>query len=206
MKPKQTFLAAWAALLAVALTTVGCNKEILHLPSTEEKTPKLIGSTASPYGLEPLEVLGYGVVVGLQGTGGNVPQGPARSAALAMLTQQKMEKPTEFLASKDAAVVLVTCKVAPGARPGDFFDAEIRCLDEDRQTTSLRGGFLLLSSLKDVADISQLSEKGREGGPNYRTGMEWVVANGPVMVADSKDNEHRKGRIVAGGRLKKERP
>ena len=67
--------------------------------------------------------------------------------------------PTEFLASKDAAVVLVTCKVAAGARPGDFYDVEVRCLDEDRQTTSLRGGFLMLSSLKDVADISQLSEQ-----------------------------------------------
>jgi len=206
MKPKQTFLAACAAMMAVTLTTVGCNKEILHLPSTEEKTPKLIGSTASPYGLEALEVMGYGVIVGLQGTGGNVPQGAARSAALGMLTQQKMDKPTEFLASKDAAVVLVTCKIAAGARPGDHFDVDIRCLDEDRQTTSLRGGFLLLSSLKDVADISQLSEKGRDGGPNYRTGLEWVIANGPVMVTDSKESEHRKGRIVAGGRLKKERP
>lgn len=206
MKPKQTFLGACAALMAVTLTTVGCNKEILHLPSSEEKTPKLIGSTASPYGLEPFEVMGYGVVGGLQGTGGNVPQGAARSAALGMLTQQKIEKPAEFLASKESAVVLVTCKIAAGGRPGDHFDVEIRCLDEDRQTTSLRGGFLLLSSLKEVADISQLSEKGRDGGPNYRTGLEWVIANGPVMVTDSKENEHRKGRIVAGGRLKKERP
>jgi len=57
-----------------------------------------------------------------------------------------------------------------------------------------------------VADISQLSEKGRDGGPNYRTGVEWVVANGPLMVATSKDNEVRQGRIVAGGKLKKERP
>ena len=182
MKTRRTFLAACIAMMPVSLTLVGCNKEILHLTSTEEKTPRLIGSTASPYGLEPLEVLGYGVVVGLQGTGGNVPQGAARSAALAMLTQQKMDKPSDFLASKDAAVVMVTCKVAAGARPGDLFDAEIRCLDEDRQTTSLRGGFLLLSSLKDVADISQLSEKGRDGGPNYQTGLEWAFANGPVMV------------------------
>jgi len=206
MKTRRTFLAACIAMMPVSLILVGCNKEILHLTSTEEKTPRLIGSTASPYGLEPLEVLGYGVVVGLQGTGGNVPQGAARSAALAMLTQQKMDKPSDFLASKDAAVVMVTCKVAAGARPGDLFDAEIRCLDEDRQTTSLRGGFLLLSSLKDVADISQLSEKGRDGGPNYQTGLEWAFANGPVMVTPGKEGEIRQGRVVAGARLKKERP
>lgn len=216
MQAKQTSLAnvvhrlSVGLCLCVVLTTsfsIGCNKEILQTASSSpaEKTPKMIGASAAPYGLEPMEVMGYGVIVGLPGSGGNVPQGSARSAALAMLSQQKMEKPTEFLASRDAAVVLVRGNVAPGARPGDTFDVEIRCLDEDKQTTSLRGGFLLLSSLKDVADVSQLSEKGVEGGANYKTGFEWAIANGPVMISVGQENDLRKGRVVGGARLKKER-
>ncbi|HMO35885.1 MAG TPA: flagellar basal body P-ring protein FlgI, partial [Gemmatales bacterium] len=133
------------SLLVLGLS--GCNKEIISFPVKEEKTPKLIGSVAAPYGLEPMEVMGYGVVVGLPGTGGNIPQGPARSSALAMLNQKKFEKPTEFLASREAAVVLVLGKVQAGAKVGDTFDVELRCLDEDRQTTSLRGGYLLFCSL-----------------------------------------------------------
>ncbi|MFO0815150.1 MAG: flagellar basal body P-ring protein FlgI [Gemmatales bacterium] len=191
--------------MSLLLTGAGCQKEILSLPKTNEKTPKMITSVAAPYGLEPMDIMGYGVVVGLSGTGGNVPQGPARSAALAMLNQQKMEKPTEFLASRDAAVVIVSGKVAAGARPGDTCDVEIRCLDEDKQTSTLRGGFLLLSSLKDVADVSQLSEKGADGGSNYRSGFEWAIANGPIMIEVGQEAQARKGRIVGGARLKKER-
>lgn len=183
----------------------GCNKEIIAFPTKEEKTPKLIGSSAAPYGLEPMEVMGYGVVVGLPGTGGNIPQGPARSAALAMLNQKKFDKPTEFLASKEAAVVLVMGKVAAGARPGDTFDVELKCLDEDRQTTSLRGGYLLFCSLKDVADVSQLSERTAESGSQFRTGFEWAIAEGPVMIKLGQTSDLRKGCVVAGARLKKER-
>lgn len=209
--PKKSVLSRLYAIVPGCLllapffvTSLGCNKEILQLPAREAKLPRMIGSTAAPYGLEPMEVMGYGVVVGLPGTGGNVPQGPARSAALGMLTQQKMDKPAEFLASKEAAVVLVIGKIAPGARVGDLFDVEVKCLDEDRQTTSLRGGFLLLSSLKDVADVRELSDKG--GNPEYRTGFEWAFANGPVMLATGQESDTRKGRVVAGARLKKERP
>jgi flagellar basal body P-ring protein FlgI len=190
-------------ICTVAIT--GCNKEIIAFPTKEEKTPKLIGSSAAPYGLEPMEVMGYGVVVGLPGTGGNIPQGPARSAALGMLNQKKFEKPTEFLASKEAAVVLVMGKVAAGSRNGDTFDIELKCLDEDRQTTSLQGGYLLFCSLKDVADVSQLSERTAEGGSQYRSGFEWAIAEGPVMIKLGQTADHRKGRVVAGARLKKER-
>jgi hypothetical protein len=152
-----------------------------------------------------MEVMGYGVVVGLPGTGGNIPQGPARSAALGLLNQKKFEKPTEFLASKEAAVVLVMGKVAAGARNGDTFDIELKCLDEDRQTTSLQGGYLLFCSLKDVADVSQLSERTAESGSQYRSGFDWAIAEGPVMIKLGQSADQRKGRVVAGARLKKER-
>lgn len=196
------------ALLAASLGLVGvtgCNREIISLPTSTEKAPKMINAVAAPFGLEPMNIMGYGVVVGLAGTGGNVPQGPARSAALGMLHQQKTEKPAEFLASRDAAVVLVTSKVPAGARVGDSFDIEVRCLDEDKQTSSLRGGFLLLSSLKDVADVSQLSERTAEGGAQYRSGYEWAIANGPIMIEVGQEAAARKGRVVGGARLKKER-
>jgi flagellar basal body P-ring protein FlgI len=188
------------------LSLSGCNKEIIAFPnSNAEKMPKLIGTSAAPYGLEDMEVLGYGVVVGLPGTGGNIPQGPARSAALALLKQKNFERPTEFLASKEAAVVLVMGKVAAGSRPGDTFDVELKCLDEDRITSSLRGGYLLFCSLKDVADVSQLSERTADSGSQYRSGFEWAIAEGPVMLKPGASADLRKGRVVAGARLKKER-
>ncbi|HMO34869.1 MAG TPA: HEAT repeat domain-containing protein, partial [Gemmatales bacterium] len=61
-------------------------------------------------------------------------------------------------------------------------------------------------SLKDVADVSQLSERAAEGGSQYRTGHEWAIAEGPVMTKIGTSPDQRKGKIVAGARLKKERP
>jgi hypothetical protein len=85
------------------------------------------------------------------------------------------------------------------------FDVEVRCLEEDRQTTSLRGGFLLACSLTDSADVSQLSERTKDKGPNFRSGHEWAVANGPVVVGLGDGSELRLGRVLSGGQAKRER-
>ncbi len=209
--PKRTgprVLIGWAclALGGVIACNAGCNKEILKFSKDDDKnTPRLIAGVAGAFGLEPLEVMGYGIVGGLPGTGGNIPPGTARSEALRML-KQKMDDGQAFLASKEAAVVLVRAQVPPGVRQGSTFDVEIRCLDEDRQTTSLRGGILLACTLNDVADVSQLSANGQNKGPNLRTGKEWATAGGPVVVGMQDGQDTRKGRILSGGTAKKERP
>jgi flagellar basal body P-ring protein FlgI len=197
-------IAAFIAIATLSLAT-GCNRELLSFGGSDEKVPRMIGSVAGHYGLEPLEVLGYGIVTGLQGHGGNIPPGPARTAALQQMTQQKVDKPAEYLATKDAAVVIVRGKIPPGARQGDSFDIDVQCLDEDKQTTNLRGGFLLMCGLRDVADVSQLSKYSQDAGPNFRTGNEWGIANGPVVVGLGSGAESRRGRVMGGGKAKKER-
>lgn len=195
-------------VLALACTLIalcGCNKEIIKLTKDDNKNvPKMVGAVASPFGLEQFSVLGYGVVGALPGTGGNIPTGSARSAALRLLTRQMDDVPG-FLASKEAAVVLVRALIPPGCKPGDAFDVEVQCLEEDRQTTSLRGGYLLACSLADVEDVSQLSQYSKDKGPNYRTGHEWATAQGPILTGIGDETDPRKGRVLSGGKAKKER-
>jgi flagellar basal body P-ring protein FlgI len=196
---------ALCGLVCSVIAFAGCNKEIIKLTKDDDKhIPKTVGSVATPFGLEPLSVMGYGVIGALPGTGGNVPTGSARSAAMRLLTRQMDDVPG-FLASKEAAVVLVRALVPAGCKPGDQFDVEVQCLDEDRQTTSLRGGYLLACSLTDVADVSQLSQYGKDKGPNYRAGQEWASAHGPILTGIGAETDPRKGRILSGGKAKKER-
>src|SRR4029079_7102107 len=93
----------------------------------------------------------------------------AGAAALGMLTQQQVDKPAEYLASGDAAIVLVRAKVPAGARPGDTFDVDVECLSEDKDTKSLRGVILLACTLRDVADVSQLSKFSQDKAPKLKS-------------------------------------
>ena len=100
-KSRKVEASVMIGFICLIALSASCNKEILKLTKDENKNfPKMVGAVASPFGLEPLSVLGYGVVGALPGTGGNIPTGPARSSALRLLTRQMDDVPG-FLASKE---------------------------------------------------------------------------------------------------------
>lgn len=108
---------------------------------------------------EPLLVSGYGIVVGLDGTGSSeIPSfleqhmtNYARQMGVgdATLEQQMPEEyrrftrmsPRELLQRQDTAIVAVEGLVPPGAVQGSQFDVVVSAL-EQTQTTSLAGGVL----------------------------------------------------------------
>ncbi len=95
-------------------------------------------------GVRPNQLVGYGVVVGLDGTGAS--SRFAQQSLISMLGQLGVNlPPAEGLSLKNVSAVMLTATLPPFARPGQQIDVTVSALDNAK---SLRGGTLLLSPLK----------------------------------------------------------
>ncbi len=152
------------AVAALPLTACASNKpepraravapdvDIRDTPAVLRNT---IGSMVTVRGGEPLLVSGYGVVVGLNGTGSSNVPGEIRTRleremALKGVGQESMgmgwTTPSRMLSDPDTAVVLVTALIPPGSPEGTTFDVLISAAP-GTDTTSLEGGRLWTTEL-----------------------------------------------------------
>src|SRR5436305_571932 len=102
---------------------------------------KTIRDVASFANTDPIQVSGVGIVVGLDGTGGDPPPGGYRDMLLNDLRKRGVENPKEVLASPNNVMVLVTARIPAGARKGDPLDLDV-IIPPGSKATSLRGGYL----------------------------------------------------------------
>lgn len=116
----------------------------------------------------PFRLVGYGLVVGLDGTGDRVTGGNSGGQTVQsianLLRRFDVEVPAQIIRTRNVAAVLVTAEVSPYLRPGGRFEAHISSLGDAR---SLRGGVLWMTPL--VAE---------PGGPPVAT------VQGPLLVSD----------------------
>jgi flagellar P-ring protein precursor FlgI len=95
-------------------------------------------------GVRPNPLIGYGIVVGLDGTGDSSLDLTNQSLAT-MLGQLGLQQDARSIKSKNVAAVTVTAVLPPFARPGQQIDVTVSSLGNAK---SLRGGTLLMSPLK----------------------------------------------------------
>jgi flagellar P-ring protein precursor FlgI len=102
---------------------------------------------ASVQGVRPNQLMGYGLVVGLDGTGDQTTQTPFTTQSLnAMLQQMGITVPPgAAMQLKNVAAVLVTATLPPFAQPGQAIDINVSSLGNAK---SLRGGTLIATPLK----------------------------------------------------------
>jgi flagellar P-ring protein FlgI len=93
------------------------------------------------------QLVGYGLVVGLPGTGDQTTQVPYTQQAITnMLSHEGITlPPTEFMLPSDVASVMVIATVPPYAEPGSAINATVSAIGN---ATSLAGGVLLPTPLK----------------------------------------------------------
>ena len=100
-------------------------------------------------GVRDNPLIGYGLVVGLDGTGDQTMQTPFTEQSLTnMLAQLGITltaATTQNLQLKNVAAVMVTATLPPFARPGEAIDVTVSSLGNAK---SLRGGTLLMTPLK----------------------------------------------------------
>jgi len=161
---------------------------------------KLVGDLAVPYNMFPVKVEAVGLVVGLNGTGSDPAPSPQRAALLSEMQTRGVEKPNAVLASPNTALVLVRGVLRPGVQKGDRFDVEVR-IPSRSETTSLRGGRLLQTRLRELAVLDDRVHGGQLLG----------LAEGAVLVDPSAEGtDHSvlagRGRVLGGGVILKNRP
>ncbi|PCH72557.1 MAG: flagellar biosynthesis protein FlgA [Rhodobacteraceae bacterium] len=105
-----------------------------------------IKDIASFEGVRENQMIGYGLVVGLLGTGDKLSSSPfTREAIKGMLERLGVGNlDGAKLKTKNTAAVMVTAKLPPFARRGSTIDVAVSSLGD---ATSLRGGILLVTPL-----------------------------------------------------------
>jgi flagellar P-ring protein precursor FlgI len=106
-----------------------------------------IKEVASVQGVRTNQLVGYGLVVGLDGTGDQTTSAPfAIQTLLAMLQQMGLTVPPGTnMQLKNLATVMVTAQLPPFAQPGQTIDVNVSSLANAK---SLRGGTLIATPLK----------------------------------------------------------
>lgn len=129
----------WAAVLCVVLGTVA--------GGTSQAAR--IKEVAAVEGVRTNQLTGFGLVVGLDGTGDQTTQMPYTAQGLTNYLQQLgITLPATSIAQlqlKNVAAVLVTAQLPAFARPGQVIDVNVSSMGNSK---SLRGGMLITTPLK----------------------------------------------------------
>ena len=102
---------------------------------------------ASVQGVRTNQLVGYGIVVGLDGTGDQTTSTPFTTQSInALLQQMGVTVPAgTSMQLKNVAAVMVTAQLPPFAQPGQLIDVTVSSLGNAK---SLRGGMLIATPLK----------------------------------------------------------
>jgi len=149
-------------------------------------------------GVRNNQLIGYGLITGLAGTGDDLKKVLfTRQALYNMLVRQGITiNPTDFdkIKVKNVAAVMVTASLPPFAKPGSTIDLQVSSIGDAK---SLAGGNLLMTPLK---------------GPD---GKVYAVAQGPLTIgafsfggkaAKAQKNHPTVGRITGGALIERQPP
>ncbi len=157
--------------------------------------PQRIKDIAYFKGINSEQLLGYGLVVGLAGTGDSYRSTFTVQSVTSMLKRFGITVPETNLRTRNVCAVMITATVANTLKPGAEFDITVSSIGD---ATSLMGGTLLLTPLS--AKDGKLYGFGQGpisiGGYDINTGSGGRVAK----------NHSLAGRIPSGGRLDYELP
>ncbi len=134
-------LMRWALLLAAVAASAA-----LWWPQPAAAAVR-IKEVATVQGVRSNPLVGYGLVVGLDGTGDQTTQTPFTTQSLnAMLQQLGVTiPPGTSMQLRNVAAVLVTAQLPPFAQPGQNIDINVSSLGNAK---SLRGGTLIATPLR----------------------------------------------------------
>lgn len=170
-----------ALLLGLLVVAVG------PLLAEDSVRKALIRDVATVEGVRDNPVLGYGMVVGLKGTGDRQQTVFTTQTLANLLQRMGVQAPGATMRVNNVAAVFVTANLPPFARPGTRLDVTVSSVGDAK---SLEGGLLLLTPLYGA------------------DGRVYGAAQGPVTVGgysaggagNSKQVNHPTvGRIPGGG-------
>lgn len=162
------------AILFIFLTPLAC----FGLESRIKDLVQVKGVRENP-------IIGYGLVIGLNGTGDG--GGEITNKSLLKMFQKLGLNPQKEIGSKNVASVIVTAKLPPFSRLGQKIDVHVASIGDAK---SLAGGTLLVTPLK--------------GGD----GKIYAIANGQISIGglDKGKKFPTNGIVVNGASVEREIP
>lgn len=146
-------------------------------------------------GVRDNHLTGFGLVIGLDGTGDDARSPAVKSALTKMLKKLGVSIEAQDLKAKNVAAVLITAELPPFAKPGMALDITVSSMGNAK---SLSGGTLLAAPLK---------------GADQRT---WAIAQGALTVggfvadgasgSSSKKNHTLVGMVPGGAQVEVSAP
>ena len=174
--------ALWAAVLALcALAPFAAHAERIE-------------DLANVQGVRENQLLGYGLVVGLDGSGDQTTQTPFTVQSVVNMMQQmgvNLPQSSTNLQLKNVAAVMVTASLPPFAQPGQTVDVTVSSMGNAK---SLRGGTLLMTPLKGADGQIYAMAQG-----NVVVGGAGASANG----SKAQVNSLSVGRISSGATVER---
>ncbi len=151
---------------------------------------------ASIQGVRQNQLIGYGLVVGLDGSGDQTTQTPFTVQSVASMLQQMGVNlpPGTTLQLKNVAAVMVTASLPAFAQPGQTLDVTVSSMGNAK---SLRGGTLLMTPLKGADNQIYAMAQG-----NLLVGGVGAAAGGSKVQV----NHLSVGRISAGATVERAVP
>src|SRR5258706_11381777 len=165
---------------------------LLPLPAAASGTR--LKEIASLEGVRDNQLLGYGLVVGLNGTGDKRQTVFSAQALTNILQRMGVSVDPKSILVRNMAAVMVTANLPPFAQPGTRIDITASSIGD---ASNLQGGLLLLTPLK-AAD-----------GQTYAVGQGAVVTGGFVAGKSGNNqtvNHPTVGRVPAGAIVEKAPP
>lgn len=176
-----------AAVIALLLT-------LLPPLASPLRATARIKELATLEGVRDNQLIGYGLVVGLNKTGDRLQTIFSAQSLTNMLQRMGVSVPPDGIRVNNTAAVMVTATLPPFAQPGSKIDLTVAAIGD---ASSLRGGLLLLTPMR-AAD-----------------GQVYAVGQGPVVTGafsasqagtGQTVNHPTVGRVVAGGIVEIEAP
>ncbi len=169
---------------------------ILSLSFTELAHADRIKDLATVQGVRSNQLVGYGIVVGLDGTGDQTIQTPFTvQSMISMLRQMGVNLPPGTnLQLKNVAAVMLTSELPPFAQPGQTLDVTVSSIGNAK---SLRGGTLIMTPLKGADGQTYAIAQG-----NLVVGGVGASANG----SQAQINHLSVGRISNGATVERALP
>lgn len=106
-----------------------------------------IGDIASVVGVRDNQLIGYGLVIGLNGTGDKSGSKFTMQSISNMLESVNVKISADDIKSKNVAAVMITASLPPFARQGDKIDIHISSIGDAK---SIQGGTLVMTPLNAV--------------------------------------------------------
>jgi len=155
-----------------------------------------VKEVASVAGVRSNQLTGYGLVVGLDGSGDQTTAAPFTTQSLISMLQQLgvTIPPGTALQLRNVAAVMVTANLPAYAMPGQQVDVNVSSIGNAK---SLRGGTLVTTPLKGVDGQIYALAQG-----NLVIGGAGAAANGSKVVI----NQLSSGRVPAGATIERSVP